>query len=117
MKENILHSKSKQFAIQVIKLSKLLVDQREYILSKQIVRSGTAIGAMICESEFAQSRADFLHKLYVGLKEANETRYWLELLYETDQISKEDFERLEHGCSELIKLLVSITKTLKQKRN
>lgn len=113
--DNILHQKSKSFAIRIVNSCKYLQsEKKEYILSKQLMRSGTAIGALIKESEFAQSRKDFLNKLYIALKEANETQYWLEILFETDYFLKEAFDSLSYDCLELIKLLVSITKKLKQ---
>lgn len=114
MKDNVVHHKSKKFAIRVINIFKFLQSQKqEFILSKQLLRSGTAIGALVKESEFAQSRKDFLNKLYIALKEANETQYWLELLHETEYITKTEFDSISNDCIELIKLLVSITKTLK----
>jgi four helix bundle protein len=82
-----------------------------------MLRSGTAIGALIKESEFAQSRKDFLNKLYIALKEANETQYWIELLFETEYITEKEFESLSKDGLELIKLLVSITKKLKETLN
>lgn len=112
--DNIIHVKSKRFAIRIINTYKYLqAEKREFILSKQIIRSGTAIGALIKESEFAQSKKDFLNKLYIALKEANETQYWLDLLFETDFITKPEFESLSNDCTEIIKLLVSITKKIK----
>ncbi len=87
--DNIIHVKSKKFAIRIINSFKYLQsEKKEFILSKQLLRSGTSIGALIKESEFAQSRKDFLNKLYISLKEANETQYWLELLFETNYITK-----------------------------
>ena len=79
-----------------------------------MLRSGTAIGASIKESEFAQSRKDFLNKLYIALKEANETQYWIELLFETEYITKMEFDSLSTDCLEILKLLVAITKKLKE---
>jgi four helix bundle protein len=82
MKENIIKNKSFDFALRIVKLYQYLVEEKkEYILSKQLLRSGTSIGAMVRESEYAESKADFIHKLYIALKEANESLYWLELLY------------------------------------
>ncbi|OBW39490.1 hypothetical protein AB670_04152 [Chryseobacterium sp. MOF25P] len=117
MKEdNILHIKSKKFAIRIIHCYKFLADnKKEFILSKQLLRSGTAIGALIAESEFAQSDKDFLNKLYIALKEANETLYWLDLLYETHFLSEEEFSSISKDATEILKLLISITKTLKLK--
>ena len=116
MKENIIKDKSFSFAIQIIQLNNELVKRKEYILSKQLIRSGTAIGALIRESEHAQSKADFINKLSIALKEANETLYWLELLVKTDFILEKDFLELSNKNEELIKLLVSIIKTSKSRR-
>lgn len=117
-KNNIVQQKAKKFAIRIINSYKYLQNEKnEYVLSKQMLRSGTAIGALIMESEFAQSRKDFLNKLYIALKEANETQYWLELLVETDYMLKQEFDSLSYDCLELIKLLVSITKKLKEANN
>ena len=89
MKENIVKNKSFEFALRIISLSKYLQEEKhEYILSKQCMRSGTSIGANIRESEHAESKADFIHKLSISLKEANETQYWLELLYKSDYIDE-----------------------------
>ncbi|MEO6327779.1 MAG: four helix bundle protein [Ginsengibacter sp.] len=82
MKENIIKLKSFEFTLRIIKLYKYLIEvKKEFVLSKQLVRSGTAVGAMIRESEHAESKPDFIHKLSIALKEANETQYWIELLY------------------------------------
>ncbi len=112
--ENIIAVKSYAFAIRVIKLYKFLPEEkREYVLSKQLLRSGTAVGALVKEAEHAQSKADFLNKMNVGLKEANETEYWLMLLKDTDYISKNEFDSINKDCSEILRLLVSIVKTTK----
>ena len=116
MKENIIKDKSFSFAIQIIQLNNELVKRKEFVLSKQLIRSGTAIGALIRESEHAQSKADFINKLSIALKEANETLYWLELLVKTDFILEKDFLELSNKNEELIKLLVSIIKTSKSRR-
>lgn len=106
--------KSFSFAIRAINLYKWLVaEHKEYILSKQLLRSGTAIGALVKEAEHAQSKADFLNKMNVALKEANETEYWLMLLKSTDFISEKEFTSIHSDCQELIKLLASIVKTTK----
>ena len=111
---NILYDKSYAFSIRVVKLAQYLSkEKKEYILNKQIIRSGTAICALVSESKFAQSRADFLNKLMVALKEANETQYWINLLYDTDYLSKQMHDSLLNDSKELVSLLVSITKTLK----
>ncbi len=110
-----LRDKSYAFAINIVKLCQLMRSkEKEFILSRQILRSGTAIGALIRESEFAASKADFINKLTVALKEANETEYWLMLLYDTEYLSIEDFERLRQECRELIAMLVSSIKTAKK---
>ncbi len=115
MNKSILQTKSIAFAIRIITLNKYLVtDKKEYVLSKQIIRSGTAVGALIMEGEYAQSKADFVHKFYIALKEANETRYWLLLLSKTDYITEIEQESLKNECEELIKILTSSIKTVKQ---
>lgn len=115
MKDNILGVRAEAFALRVIELSRFLsCTKNEYIISKQIVRSGTSIGANIAESEFAQSKADFVSKLYISLKEANETRYWLRLLRKSQYMSSEEIIPMESECSELISMLVSSLKTLKR---
>ena len=113
--DNLIHLKSKKFVIRIINTFKYLqTEKKAFVLSKQMLRSGTAIGALIKESEFAQSRKDFLNKLYIALKEANETQYWIELLFETEYITKTEFDSLCTDCIELLKLLVAITKKLKE---
>src|SRR3990167_2272586 len=107
MKESILKDKSYKFALEIIKLSQfLMLEKKEFVLSKQVLRSGTAIGALIREAEFGQSRADFINKMSIGLKEANETLYWLELLNDSFIIKKDDFNLLQIKCKELIAMLV-----------
>lgn len=114
MKNNVVLNKSKAFALRVIKLYKYLCDEKkEFVLSKQVLRSGTSVGANIKEAIRGQSKADFYAKMNISLKEISETEYWLELLYESEYIEKEHFESIYHDCQELIKLLVSITKTQK----
>ena len=114
--ESVLHQKSYAFAIRVVNMVKFLRENKnEFVLSKQVLRSGTAIGALVRESEFAQSSADFLNKLYVALKEANETGYWLNILKDTGYMEEDTFDSMESDLSEIIALLVSSTKTLKIK--
>ena len=114
--ENVILVKSKAFALRIIKLYNYLKnDKKEFVLSKQLLRSGTSIGANVKESKFAQSTADFYAKMYIAQKEAGETEYWLELLNESGYIDKRLFDSFYADCQELIKLLVSITK--KSKRN
>ncbi|MEE9432170.1 MAG: four helix bundle protein [Melioribacteraceae bacterium] len=112
MKENIIASKSYAFALRIIKLYKYLVaDKKEYVLSKQILRSGTSVGANIREAEHAQSKKDFINKMSIALKEANETEYWLMLLKDSEYISVENFNSIHTDSVEIIKLLASIVKS------
>ncbi len=114
MKDDPLKDKSYQFAIRIVRLSQFLQrDKNEYVLSKQVLRSGTAIGALIREAEFGQSKADFVNKMSISLKEANETEYWLSLLKDTDFISEHQFMTLQSDCKELIAMLVATVKTSK----
>jgi len=116
--DNILLEKSKQFAIRIIRLCQYLrKEKKEFIISDQIFRSGTSIGANSRESRRAQGTKDFIYKLYVALKEADETAYWLELLVETDYISQTEFISIYADCEELLKLLTSIIKTTKENNN
>jgi len=112
--DNIVEEKSFRFAIRVVNINKLLCSQRkEYVLSKQLLRSGTSIGANIAESQNAQSRADFLSKLEIALKETSETKYWLRLLHATDYLTDSEFNSIFSDCIELEKILVSIIKSTK----
>lgn len=114
MKENILKEKSFQFSLLIISAYKQLSkDQKEFILYKQLLRSGTSIGALYREAEHAESKPDFIHKLSIGLKEANETLYWIELLYQSEYLSKHIYDDIRVKCTELIRLMVSIIKTSK----
>jgi len=111
---NIIKKKSFDFAVRIIKLYQYLAnDKKEYILSKQILRSGTSVGALVRESEHAQSKADFIHKLSIAQKEINETLYWLELFQATNYLSPQEFESLNENAVEIIKLITSIIKTTK----
>ncbi len=115
MTKSVLKDKSYAFAIRVVKLSQYLqVDKKEFVLSKQVLRSGTAIGALIREAEFGQSKADFINKMSIALKEANETEYWLCILKDTNYIESKLFESLQSECKELIAILVSSIKTAKK---
>ncbi len=110
-----LKGQSYRFALRIVKLCRWLqVECSEYVLSKQLLRSGTAIGALVHEAEFAQSKSDFLNKLSVALKEANETKYWLHLLYDSEFINDKMFQSIHPDIQSLLKLLVSSTKTLKE---
>ncbi len=112
--ENIIANKSYAFALGIIRLYQFLSEQKkEYVLSKQLLRSGAAIGAMVKESEHAQSKADFLNKMNVALKEANETEYWLMLLKDTGYINNKEFDSINADCTEILRLLISIVKSTK----
>ena len=107
-------TKSYDFAIQTISLYKILSEERkEFVLSKQSLRSGTSIGAQIKEAEHAQSTADILHKMNVALKEANETEYWISLIKDTGFITQDEYTMIYRDCSEVLRLLISIVKTTK----
>jgi four helix bundle protein len=115
-KPNVIAEKSEEFAVRVINLSKYLIgEKKEYIISKQIFRSGTSIGANVSESRNAQSKDDFINKLNIALKEADETAYWLRILKRTEYISQDQFSSLNEDVQELISILVSIIKTTKEK--
>ena len=114
MEDNLIVLKSKAFALRIIKLYQHLQDRGERIISKQLLRSGTSIGANIAEGQYAQSKADFMTKYSIALKEASESRYWLELLLESGILpDSESFRSIIADCTELIRLLVSSTKRLK----
>ena len=114
MKENPVREKSFTFALRVVKLAKHLENtKREYVLSRQVLRSGTAVGALVREAEHAESKADFIHKMNIALKEANETLYWLELLHKSDYIVQQSFHSISSDNEELIRLLTAIVKTSK----
>ncbi|MEO7977819.1 four helix bundle protein [Flavobacterium sp.] len=116
MAENIIKVKSFNFALRIIKLSQFLnVEKKEFILIKQLFRSGTAIGALVRESEQAESKKDFIHKLAIAQKEANETDYWLELLFQSDYLNQTQFQSIKTDIIEINKILASIIITTKQK--
>ncbi len=112
MKDNIIQIKSKAFAIRIIRLYRYLIEtKKEYVLSKQLLRSGTSIGANICEALCGVSKKDFLSKMHISFKECVETQYWLDLLAETDYLSKNEYDSISSDCEGLRKLLSSITKS------
>ena len=105
--------KSRRFAIRIVRLYQYLCqEKKEFVMSKQLLKSGTSIGANIAESECAISKKDFLSKIYIALKECSETLYWLDLLHETDYLTSEEYRSIQHDCEELRKMLSSTTKTL-----
>ncbi len=116
MSESIVKTKSFAFAVRTVKLYKFLSTQhKEFVLSKQLLRSGTSVGANVRESQNAQSKADFVHKLAIAQKECDESLYWLELLKETDYLNTDEFESLHFDANELLKIIRSIILTTKQK--
>ena len=113
--DNVIVVKSKAFALRIIRLYKYLTDEKhEFILSKQILRSGTSVGANVKEAARGQSKADFYAKMNIALKEASETEYWLELLHESDYIPDNAFQSIHTGCIEILRILMSITKSQKK---
>lgn len=115
-KPNIVRDKSFAFAIRVVNLYKYLIsDKKEFIMSKQLMRSGTSVGANVREAINAQSKKDFIHKLSISQKECDETIYWLELLKETNYIDKREYESLKNEAAELLKIVKSIILTTKNK--
>jgi four helix bundle protein len=117
MAKGILRDKSFTFALRTVKLYKYLtVDKKEYVLSKQVLRSGTVIGALVREAEQAESKNDFIHKLAIALKEASETEYWLELLFQSDYLDEKSYSSIQSDLKEVLKLLTSIIKTSKAER-
>ena len=118
MKDNVVMDKSFVFAVKIVKLVKTIQDQKkEFLITKQLLRSGTSVGANIREGNNAESKADFIHKMSIAQKECSESIYWLELLKETDYINNEQFHSLNSDEVELIKLLTTILKSAKQKLN
>ena len=118
MKDNVVKTKTFLFAIRIVKLYQFLtLNKKEFVLSKQLLRSGTSVGAMVREAEHAESKPDFKHKLAIAQKEINETIYWLELLKETDFLTNEQFESINIDAIEIIKLITSIIKTIKTNLN
>ncbi len=114
MKDNIVKSKSFAFAVRIVKLYQFLIDSKnEFVLSKQLLRSGTSVGAMVREAENGETKPDFIHKMAIAQKEINETLYWLELLAETNYLTKEQFESINADAEELIKLVTAIIKSTK----
>ncbi|MCL2144913.1 MAG: four helix bundle protein [Endomicrobia bacterium] len=117
MSEKVIKIKSKVFAVRIVKLYKYLCDKKkEFVLSKQLLRSGTGIGANVAEAGCSISRKEFLSKIYIALKECSETQYWLELLFDTGYISEKEFKSIITDCDELFKLLTATVKTIKGKQ-
>jgi four helix bundle protein len=113
-KDNSILDKSFAFAIRIVNLSRYLQGQNEYVLSKQVLRSGTAIGALVREAQHGESKIDFIHKMSIALKEANETCYWIELLHHAEYLDVAMFESIHKDSKEVVKLLVAIIKSSKK---
>ena len=112
--DNLIEDKSFDFAVRIVNLYKHLQDEhRENVMSKQVLRCGTSIGANIKEAMHAQSRKDFISKMNIALKESYETEYWLELLFETDCLSEENYKKLHNDCGAIRRMLISSLKTIK----
>ena len=116
MPESKLRTQSTDFAVSIINLVKRLKEKRESIISNQLGRSGTSIGASIRESQYAHGKADFIAKLQIALKEANETGYWLELLFKTNYISEEEYKSLDSVCTSIRVMLISSINTAKENK-
>lgn len=113
---DIKSQKAEEFALRTIKLHSYLNEKGEYVMSKQILRSGTSIGANIAESIYAESTDDLIHKLHISIKEASETSYWLRLLHKSEFVDDRLYESLQSDCQELIKILTAIINKLKSNR-
>jgi len=117
MKENIVKGKSFLFALRIVKMYQFLQsEKKEFVLSKQLLRSGTAVGALIREAEQAESKADFIHKMAIAQKEANESEYWIELLYQSNYIDETKFKSIVSDCDELKRIIASIIITSKKNK-
>ena len=117
MSDSLIKNKSFSFAIRIIKLYKFLLEnKKEYILSKQLLRSGTAIGALVREAQNAESSADFIHKLGMAQKENDETLYWLELMFETSYLEEKEYTSMHNDAIELLKMIRSAIITSKRNR-
>ncbi len=113
---SVVYDKSKEFALRIVKLYKYLIrEYNEPVLSKQLLRCGTSIGANITEAEYAISKKEFVMKMYIALKECGETIYWLELLFDSEYITEKQYLSMKNDCEELLKLLSSITKTTRER--
>jgi len=116
-KENSARNKSKKFAVRIVNLYRYLCEEKkEYVLSKQVLRSGTSIGANLAESEYAISNKDFLSKIYIALKESTETVFWLDLLFQTEYLTETEYNSINEEALELLKMLKATTKTLTKKQ-
>ena len=116
--KNTISYKSRKFAVRAVNMYKYLASEKhEYVLSKQFLKAGTSIGANIAESECAMSEKDFLSKIYIALKECNETIYWLDILYDTKYITEKEYLSMKCDCNEMKRMMMSTTKTICNRRN
>ncbi len=115
--ENDIYKLSKAFALRIVKLSTYLNERHQYVIAKQIFRSGTSIGANVHEAKYAQSKADFVSKLNIALKETSETNYWLDLLNEANMISAEQYDSINDDCNRILAVLIKIIKSIKEKES
>ncbi len=116
MKENIIADKTFDFAVRIVNLYKYVIKtEKDFVIAKQLLRCGTSVGANVSEAVKAQSTADFYTKLTIALKEANETQYWLKLMFATDYLTEQQFSSIKKDIDEIIAILVAITKTTKEK--
>jgi len=115
-KPNIIRDKSFAFALRIVKLYKFLVEKKEFVLSKQLLKSGTAIGALVREAEHVESKADFIHKMAIAQKEANETEYWIELLFQSEYLNETQYNSIVNDIRELNKILASIIISSKENK-
>ncbi len=114
MNESVLRDKSKTFAVRIVRLYRYLCEEKkEFVLSKQLLKSGTSIGANIAEANCAISKKDFFAKMHIAFKECAESQYWLELLYETEYLTQAEYQLISNDCMELYRLLSSVTKTMR----
>jgi four helix bundle protein len=114
MKQNVVKEKSFAFASRIVDFNKYLTKKhKEYVLSKQVLESGTSIGALIREAEHAESKADFIHKMSISLKEANETEYWIDLIYHGAYVNEKEYNSLKEDLTEILKLIIAIIKSAK----
>ncbi len=112
MSENQIENKSFDFAVRIVNLYNFSTEQKkEFVISKQLLRSGTSIGANVSEAKRGQSKADFVAKMSISLKEVNETKYWLKLLYKTDYLNEQQYSSLNNDITEILKFLIAICKT------
>ena len=118
MKENVIRDKTFAFGKRIVRMCSYLEEnKKEFVLSRQLKRSGTAPGALVREAEHAESGKDFIHKMSIALKEANETEYWLHMIKEGNYITQKEFDSIQSDCIEIIKILVAIIKTSKEGKN